>query len=369
MADFKKITKRLKDFYSKHRKKISTALRIIISAGLITYLVVFKSGFKDFANFTNILKDINVPLILAAASIHIFGTWISAVRWQILLRTQGIRISQGYLMSSFLVGSFFNNLLPTSIGGDIFRSIDIANKAKISIGKSASVLVVDRFSGVISAAVYAIIALFLGFSTVGTTSYVIPVVIFFVLCIILLFIILNPSILRLNKLVGKIKFLSKIREKLKEVYHTFLSFKKFKFALFEALLCSFALQMGVIANYYLASRALGIELSFASFIFIVPIVATIAMLPISIGGIGLRENSLVILMVALGASNDRAAVCSLLLFAMLIVLGIIGGIVYVVRPFILKQKNIAINIPGDGETVADNNGQAESSNGPENKDK
>jgi len=360
---------RLKNFYLKHRKKIFTALRIIISVGLITYLILFKSGFKDFANFANILKDISIPLILGSASLHIFGTWISAVRWQILLGTQGIRISKGYLASSFLVGSFFNNLLPTSIGGDIYRSIDVAKKAKISIGKSASVLVIDRFSGVISAAVYAIIALFLGFSTVGTTSYVIPVVIFFVVAIILLFIILNPSILRLNKLIDRIKFLSRIREKLKEIYYTFQSFKKFKLALFEALLCSFALQMGVIANYYLASKALGIELSFASFIFIVPIVATIAMLPISIGGIGIRENSLVILMVALGAPNDKAAVCSLLLFAMLIVLGIIGGIVYVVRPFILKQKNTAINIPATDEAGTDKNGQTESSTGPENEDK
>jgi len=360
---------RLKNFYLKHRKKIFTALRIIISVGLITYLIVFKSGFKDFANFANILKDINIPLILASASLHIFGTWISAVRWQILLGTQGIRISKGYLSSSFLVGSFFNNLLPTSIGGDIYRSIDVAKKANISVGKSASVLVIDRFSGVITAAVYAVIALFLGFSTVGTTSYVIPVVIFFVVSIIILFLILNPSILRLNKLVDRIKFLAKIREKLKEIYHTFQSFKKFKLALFEVLLCSFALQMGVIANYYLASKALGIELSFASFIFIVPIVATIAMLPISIGGIGIRENSLVILMVALGAPNDKAAVCSLLLFAMLIVLGIIGGIVYVVRPFILKQKNTTINITADDEAGTDNIGQGENSDDTESKDK
>ncbi len=355
MADFKKIAKRLKEFYKKHRKKISTAFRIVISVGLITYLVLFKSGIKDFANFANILKDINIPLVLAATSIHIFGTWMSALRWQILLKTQGIRISQGYLSSSFLVGSFFNNLLPTSIGGDIYRSIDVANKAKVSIGKSASVLVVDRFAGVISAAIYAVIALFLGFSTVGTTSYVIPVVIFLVVCIILLFLILNPSILRLNKLVDRIKFLSRIREKLKEVYHTFLSFKKFKLALFEALLCSFALQIGVIANYYLTSKALGIELSFASFIFIVPIVSTIAMLPISIGGIGIRENSLVFLMVALGAANDRATVCSLLLFAMLIVLGIIGGIVYVVRPFISKQKDTGTDTEAAGAAAGTEN--------------
>jgi uncharacterized protein (TIRG00374 family) len=275
-----------------------------------------------------------------------------------------VGISQGYLSSSFLIGSFFNNILPTSIGGDIFRSLDIANKAKISVGKSASVLVIDRFSGVISAALYAVIALFLGFATIGTTSYVIPIAIFFAICIILGFLILNPSILRLNKIVRKIKFLSKIREKLMEVYHTFLSFKKYKLALIEALLCSLALQFGVICNYYLAARSLGINLSLASFIFIVPVVATIAMLPITIGGTGLRENALVFFMVTLGVQNEKAAMTSLVLFAMLLVLGIIGGIIYAVRPFILRQsqpskKDLEQNLNSSIEDMADQDNKNE----------
>ncbi len=353
---------RIKSFYGKHKKKIFTALRIIVSIGLIAYLI--QSQFKDFRTILDMIKTVYVPLLLASASFHILGVWLSAIRWQLLLKTQGIRISQGYLSSSFLIGSFFNNILPTSIGGDIFRSIDVANKARISVGKSASVLVIDRFAGVISAAIYAVVALFLGFATIGTTSYVIPIVIFFAICIILGFLILNPSILKLDKLVGKIKFLSKIREKLVEVYHTFLSFKKYKLALFEALLCSLALQFGVICNYYLAARSLGVNLSLASFIFIVPVVAVIAMLPISIGGTGLRENALVFFMVALGAQNEKAAMTSLALLAMLLVLGIIGGIIYAVRPFILRQsqptqKDLEQNLNSSIEDIADQNNKNE----------
>jgi uncharacterized protein (TIRG00374 family) len=327
---------KIKSFYKKHKKKIFAILRIVVSVGLIAYLI--KSQFKDFTTIFALIKTVNVPLLLAAASIHIFGVWISAVRWQLLLKTQDVIISQGYLSSSFLIGSFFNNILPTSIGGDIFRSVDIATKAGVSVGKSASLLVMDRFAGIISAALYAVIALFLGFATIGTTSYIIPIAIFFAVCIILGFLLLNPSILRLNKIVFKIKFLSKIREKLMEVYHTFLSFKKYKLALIEALLCSLALQFGVILHYWLAAKSLGINLPLISFFFIVPVVTIIAMLPITIGGTGLRENVLVFFMVALGAQSEKSAMASLLLFAMLIVLGVFGGIIYAVRPFVLKQS-------------------------------
>ncbi len=334
---FKSILKKLKSFYVKHKKKISTTLRIIISVGLIAYLVFFRSEFKDFKTFAAILKTVNVPLVLASASLHLFGVWLSAFRWQILLKTQGIRLSVGFLSSSFLIGSFFNNLLPTSIGGDIFRSVDIAKKAKVSVGKSASILIIERFSGVLTAAVYAVIALFLGFRTVGTTSYTIPVIIFFVICIALGFIILNPALFKLDRLIQKVKFLAKIRHKLTEVYEIFQNFKTYKLAIFEVMVCGFALQLAVIASYWLVSRALGIDLSFASFIFIVPIVYTIAMLPISIGGTGVRENSLVFLMVALGAAGDRSTVTSLITFLIILSLGLLGALVYVIRPFILKQ--------------------------------
>ena len=207
----------------------------------------------------------------------------------------------------------------------------------------------------------------MGFATIGTTSYVIPIAIFFAVCIIIGFLILNPSILRLNKIVNKIKFLSKIREKLLEVYHTFLSFKKYKLALFEALLCSLALQFGVICHYYLAARSLGINLSLTSFFFIVPVVTIIAMLPITIGGMGLRENALVFFMVALGAQSGKAAMTSLVLFAMLLVLGIIGGIIYALRPFILRQsqptpKDLQQKLNSSVRDMADRANQADRDN-------
>lgn len=333
--------RKLKDFYINHKKKIFTTLRIVISLGLIAYLIIFRSGFKNFNDFINILSNIKMIYLASAIAMHVAGIWLSTYRWQILLKTQNIIIPQGFLISSFLIGSFFNNILPTSIGGDIFRAIDISKKAEVTIGKSASVILIDRFSGIITAAIYAVIALFLGFATVGKTSYIIPVSIFFVLCIIIGFLVLNPSILRLDKLINRVKFLSKIREKLHEIYNTFQSFKKYKLALVEAMLFSFALQLAVIASYYFAAKSVNIELSFASFIFIVPIVSIISFLPISIGGAGLRENSTVLLMVALGAAKSQSTVCSLIIFAIIMGMGIIGAIVYIIRPFILRQKQIS----------------------------
>jgi len=332
----KKMKNRIISFYRENKKLILLLVRIIISVSLIVFLV--KTQFKDIRSALEIIKSVNKPLLILSLSTHIFGIWITAVRWNTLLRTQKVKLGTTTLTLTVLIGFFFNNFLPTSIGGDVFRTYDAAKKANIPIETSASIIIVERFSGIISASTYAIIALFLGFTAIGNRSFIIPVIIFFIICIIIAFLILNPSILRLNKLINKIKFLKKVKEKLANIYFTFLSFKKFKWALIRVMIYSFLLQFAVILNYFLAAKSLGINLNLTAFIFIVPVVTIIAMVPISIGGIGIRENTLVFIITAMGVGSEQAAICALLIFLMLIFIGIIGGITYSVRPNYIKHS-------------------------------
>ncbi|MBA7509048.1 hypothetical protein ES705_00985 [subsurface metagenome] len=327
---------RIISFYRENKKLILLLVRIIISVSLIVFLV--KTQFKDIRSALEIIKSVNKPLLILSLSTHIFGIWITAVRWNTLLGTQKVKLGTTTLTLTVLIGFFFNNFLPTSIGGDVFRTYDAAKKANIPIETSASIIIVERFSGVISASTYAIIALFLGFTAIGNRSFIIPVIIFFIICIIIAFLILNPSILRLNKLINKIKFLKKVKEKLANIYFTFLSFKKFKWVLVRVMIYSFLLQFAVILNYFLAAKSLGINLNLTAFIFIVPVVTIIAMVPISIGGIGIRENTLVFIITAMGVGSEQAAICALLIFLMLIFIGIIGGITYSVRPNYIKHS-------------------------------
>ncbi len=327
---------RIISFYRENKKLILLLVRIIISVSLIVFLV--KTQFKDIRSALEIIKSVNKPLLILSLSTHIFGIWITAVRWNTLLGTQKVKLGTTTLTLTVLIGFFFNNFLPTSIGGDVFRTYDAAKKANIPIETSASIIIVERFSGIISASTYAIIALFLGFTAIGNRSFIIPVIIFFIICIIIAFLILNPSILRLNKLINKIKFLKKVKEKLANIYFTFLSFKKFKWVLVRVMIYSFLLQFAVILNYFLAAKSLGINLNLTAFIFIVPVVTIIAMVPISIGGIGIRENTLVFIITAMGVGSEQAAICALLIFLMLIFIGIIGGITYSVRPNYRKHS-------------------------------
>jgi len=322
-------------FYRKNKKAVLLLVRVVISVSLIVFLI--KTQLKDFQSIIGILKSSDKVLLLLSLSTHVFGIWITAVRWKALLSTQKVRLGTGTLTVTVLIGYFFNNFLPTSIGGDVFRTYDASKKANIPLSTSASVIIVERFSGVVSAVTYAVAALFLGFTAIGNQSVIIPIVIFFVMTVILAFLIINPSVFRLDKISNKFKFMRKLRRKLSNVYKTLMSFKKYKLVLIKTLVFSFLLQFAVILNYYLAARALGIDLTLTAFIFIVPVVSTITMIPISIGGIGIRENSLVFIMVAMGIANEKAFLCSLLILFMLILIGMVGGIAYIVRPYFERR--------------------------------
>ncbi len=322
---------RLISFYKKNKKTILLIARISIGFSLIAILI--KTQLKDFDLALEFLKSSHVGFLLLAFSTHFIGIWITAERWRVLLKAQNISLGVGTLSITVLIGFLYSNVLPTTIGGDVYRIYDSAKRAKIPVEKAASVILVERFSGVVSGATYAIVALFLGFTTIGEQSVIIPIVIFFAISIIMGFLIINPSILKLDRLVKKISFLYKIRERLKNIYYTLRSFKESKSKLIVAFIFSFTMQFMIILEYYLVAKALDIELGLIAFIFISPVVATITMLPISIGGIGLRENSLVFIMVAMGVINEKALVFSLLIFIMFLALGLLGGIANIVRPF------------------------------------
>ena len=104
------------------RKNLILAGKLIFSlAVLVFFLVVSKISFEEIGLK---LKDVIWGWLALSFSLHALGLLISAYRWQILARAQGDRVPLMFLAKSYLVGTFFNNFLPTRFGGDIVRIWD-----------------------------------------------------------------------------------------------------------------------------------------------------------------------------------------------------------------------------------------------------
>ena len=136
------------------RRTLLLLLKIVFSVSVLALIIIYKAPVRDILA---VLRTVGLGWLVAAFSLHAVGIFVSAYRWQILARAQGDEIPLGYLMKSYLVGTFFNNFLPSSFGGDIVRIWD-GSRFSQSLVKSSAIVVVERATGIIVLFLFALFA-------------------------------------------------------------------------------------------------------------------------------------------------------------------------------------------------------------------
>jgi hypothetical protein len=99
-------------------------------------------------------------------------------------------------------------------------------------------------------------------------------------------------------------------------------------------------QMIFFISYYMVSLYLKMEVNFLSFFFIIPIVIIVSNIPISIGGIGIRENTIFLLLSKFGVDPTRATFFSLLILFVIVATALLGGLTYVFKNIFFKTKTV-----------------------------
>lgn len=310
------------------KSHLKLAVKIFIS-GILVYFIVKDVNFDDiFESF----KSSDKLKLIFAFSLHAVGLTVSAIRWKVLLNAQGVQSKIGFLIKSYMVATFFNHFMPSTVGGDSVRAYDSwrlgENKAK-----ALAVVMVDRFMGLLTLLLFVIIATFF---TEKITSKI-PNLNFWLFVLssgaisIILFILFPPL-----KLFEKIQnntnsVIKKVGSLLHKLGSAFAQFSSKKDALLKALVLSIILQANVVFYYFLISEALNFDIDIINFLLIVPLTIFIMMIPISLNGIGLRENALFFFLSFYGVIKSQAVTFAWLEYGMLLILGIIGGIVYALR--------------------------------------
>lgn len=135
----------------KLRKKLITALKIVISAVLI-YFIFTKIELKDVLQT---LKKSDPIYLVLAILLFILSKVLAAFRLQLYFHQIGARITQLANLKLYLLGMFYNLFLPGGIGGDAYKGYVVQKEYKPGTKKVVSVLLVDRLSGMLLLFVYA----------------------------------------------------------------------------------------------------------------------------------------------------------------------------------------------------------------------
>ena len=119
-----------------------TAAKVVVSLALLVLLF----SRVDMAHIWTSVRHASLPWLLAALCLYTLNIAASTWRWHTLLKAQDVPIRRRRLFGSFLVANFFNNFLPSNIGGDVIRIRDTAPAAQ-STALAATVVLVDRGLG------------------------------------------------------------------------------------------------------------------------------------------------------------------------------------------------------------------------------
>ncbi|MBU0548927.1 MAG: flippase-like domain-containing protein [Candidatus Omnitrophica bacterium] len=307
----------------KMRKSFSFLIKISISAGILFFL--FKR--VDIGKIIQIITSADKSILTLAFSLIILIYGIGFFRWRMLLVGLGINLPNSRIFKSFCIGFFFNLLFPSTVGGDVFRGIDLGIQTHKPKQAIASVIL-DRLSGYTALVIVALFSLSLGYKHIKEAS------VFLALGIIVLGLIAALAVLFNHFLCIKVRkflnFFGRAGEVLGNLHFEIYNFRTQKNIILKNFLYSFIIQLIVPLTFYLICLSLGARINPIYFFILVPIIATISALPISIGGFGLREASSIYFFVKVGVSAEIALTVSLLSFFMIFLSGIVAGVIYVI---------------------------------------
>jgi uncharacterized protein (TIRG00374 family) len=312
---------------AKPKRILGLALKLAFSLTILIIILTTQTSFKDIGA---VLREVNPFWLVLAFSLHAFGLYASAYRWQILARAQGDEIPLAFLAKSYLVGQFFNNFLPTRFGGDIVRIWDGSRYSK-SLVKSSAIVMVERFTGIIVLFLFAVVAALFRLDMARRVPVVWVALILGVLGLGLIAAFLLPPAGRLLAALPGRGIVERVKTKILSFREAILHYRTQRGPFLRATFWGLLLQLNVILYYFLIGRALHLRIQFIDYFIFIPIVLLIQIIPITINGLGLREGSYIEIFKFYAIPPQTAVSFSFIDVAFNLILGIIGGVIYVSR--------------------------------------
>lgn len=307
------------------KKHLSAFIRILGTFLLLAFIL----SKVDVSDVVAHIRKVPFYLLFLIFLWYVATQLLGVYRWKILLRTQGIDIPFGRLFVVTMKALYFNMVLPTAMGGDVIRGYALYKNAENRSAGVASVLV-DRMIGMTAMVGIALFSVLWGGRYLSETPFTLAIFSFAGLYFLGLALLATSMLKRMTGLVLRVLPLQSLSEKIMSFYDVLFAYFAYKKTMGFALVLSLLLQAGVIFTYFFVAMLMHINVSLFHFFLFMPVVWIISMLPVSIGGLGLREGAFIFLFTKVGIPKEACFSLSILATAIAMVLGLLGGLFFLV---------------------------------------
>jgi glycosyltransferase 2 family protein len=311
--------------------------RFLLMAGKITVSVALLAllfSRIDAARLWTTARHASMPWLIAALAVYGMNMLASTWRWRLLLHAQDVRLPGRTLLGSFLVANFFNNFLPSNIGGDVIRIRDTAGAAH-SKTLATTIVLVDRGLGLMGLVLISALGATVAADLHGSgASPIWPSwlwALFLVAAAIAAPVMYAPE--GFGRLLQPLTVVHPewVGTRIDKLTAALSRFREHPGALAGCFSGALFVQ-GLMVVFYLAVvYALKIPITPSDLAVIVPLSLVVQMLPVSVNGLGLREATFSFYFARLGLPIESAVLLSLMGAALMMFFSLSGAAVYVSR--------------------------------------
>lgn len=275
---------------------------------------------QDWRKLGEVFRDLNFAYFALSLGVFVAAQLVIAVRWWLLLRAQSIHIGILATFRLHFIGLFFNNIMPSSIGGDLLKGWYVTKHTHRRLEGALSVAV-DRVVGLTGLVVMAVAAyvLFLrgqaneagggeeGALAASVMSYWTAV--FWAVGVVVVLVVVLLAHPGSRGAIGRIWRRIAVRgvALLRRAWTAMVVYRRRPGTMLAALLLTWTGQSVVIVAFWLLGRNLGIDADVRYYFVIFPITWVVAAVPVSIAGVGILEAGTVTLFVSLTGSAAESA--------------------------------------------------------------
>lgn len=326
-------------------KKPLRFLRLAVTTALFVYVLHSAGLFRPegWQELGKTLGHTQFGWLLASFGVAFLLSFSSAVKWYMLLQARGITVGLWRIYGYYMVGRFFNLVLPSSVGGDFIRVYELGKYTGRQADAAASVFV-ERFSGLITLVALAMLAVGINLKLFNLPWLTAALAVGGVSVAFVCWLILDDRPFRLSqKLLGqRLSLLDGVLTKIGKLRQAVLSYQDIPAALWIAFVNSLIFNLLAVINIWVSTLAFGVNFPFVKALVATPIILFIMNLPFSIGGLGLMEFAYSF---TLGIFGVPAAVAFSVALLMRLKSFIDAGIGSLVYPIVSGDRSIPAEAP------------------------
>lgn len=280
-------------------------------AGIIIFAyIVYRVGLDKLLSAFLTIDPIFMALSLLLVPVFMI---LQTYKWAYLLKRQGISLRMGYLTKVYLIGAFYCTITPARIGS-LVRILYIKKRTGKSLGECSTSVVIDKVMDIFAIFILAVLGALFLIDIVSSEVAITMMAVFLVFIFIIVLFTRKGFSRKMLKMVYRFGLPAKFKKGAHETFHSFYnSMPRFRDMIVPVAL-SIASWVVIYSISFLIAMSLQMDVPFHVFVTTYAIASIVGLIPITVGGWGTREATLIAILSLFAVSPEKIVVMSIITF-------------------------------------------------------